>query len=80
MVDYLLSIEGLGGFTSYDVKGHGGEAELTVAEQVSGRRRRVQFEVLMEPEKVDRVLNGLESEVGKDITCWQVPATGLYRT
>jgi hypothetical protein len=53
---------------------------LTVAEQVSGRRHRLQFEVIMEASQVDTVTSGLAAEVGKDITYWQQPISNLGRT
>ena len=62
LVDYLLSREEVGGFTSYPVHGHGAQGRLSIAEQVSGRRKRVQFEILLpEPQ-----------EVGKGIHYWQL--------
>lgn len=45
MVDVLLQETAISGFTSSAVSGHGRckNAQLSVAEQVSGRQRRVQF-------------------------------------
>lgn len=48
MVDWLLSRGDDAGFTSATVFGHGAErAGLSIAEQVTGRRRRLRFEVAM---------------------------------
>ena len=80
LIDYLLSLECVGGFTSYVAQGHGEHENLSIAEQVSGRRKRIQFEVLMEEESVETVTSGLAGEVGADITYWQQPVNNLGRT
>lgn len=49
IVDWLLGRGGNGGFTSGPVFGHGSEGQaLSIAEQVTGRRRRLRFEVSMQ--------------------------------
>jgi nitrogen regulatory protein PII len=73
LVDYLLSLEEVGGFTSYPVHGHGEQGRLSIAEQVSGRRKRVQFEILLPEQQVDNLIAGLAEEVGKGIHYWQLP-------
>ena len=73
LVDYLLSLEELGGFTSYSVHGHGEQGRLSIAEQVSGRRKRVQFEILLPEQQVDSLIARLAEEVGKGIYYWQLP-------
>lgn len=73
LVDYLLSREEVGGFTSYPVHGHGEQSRLSIAEQVAGRRKRVQFEILLLEHHVDVVIAGLAEEVGKGIHYWQLP-------
>lgn len=80
LIDYLLSLDCVAGFTSMKAMGHGSGADLSIAEQVSGRRHRLQFEVIMAAEDVATVTGGLASEVGKDITYWQQPISGLGRT
>jgi nitrogen regulatory protein PII len=72
LVDYLLSREEVGGFTSYPVHGHGEQGRLSIAEQVSGRRKRVQFEILLPEPQVDNLIAGLAEEVGKGIHYWQL--------
>lgn len=72
MVDYLLSVENLSGFTSYPVRGHGEHIHLSVAEQVSGRRKRIQFEVMLSSTEVKALLSGLK-QVGNGINYWEVP-------
>jgi len=73
LVDYLLDRVEVGGFTSYPVHGHGEQSRLSIAEQVSGRRKRVQFEILLPEQLVDEVIAGLAGEVGKGIHYWQLP-------
>ncbi len=71
MVDYLLEQEFISGFTSYQVSGHGAFANMSLAEQVSGRRKRVQLEVLLDQTVVKTILAGLKSNVGVDIVYWE---------
>ncbi len=80
MVDYLLVQEGVNGFTSYQVHGHGRNRGLSVTEQVTGRQNREQYEVLMDVSDVDAVVDGLAENVGRDIVYWQQPMTGMGRT
>lgn len=71
LIDYLLSQAAVKGFTSYEARGHGSDLELSIAEQVSGRQKRIQFELLIEEEAIQPLLDGLSAEVGKDIVYWQ---------
>ena len=72
LVDYLLAREGVAGFTSYHARGHGiVNEEMSLAEQVSGRRNRLQFEILMDEADVQSLVDGLAEEVGRDIVFWQ---------
>lgn len=79
MVDYLLAQEGVRGFTSYQVRGHGVHEDLSLAEQVSGRRRRLQFELVIEESKVAGILANLKSSVGRDIVYWQHSISNVGR-
>lgn len=80
MVDYLLALEEVKGFTSFTAQGHGGGERLTVTEQVSGRRQRVQFEIIVEEELVELIVSGLSADVGKDIAYWHLPVSGIGHT
>lgn len=73
LIDYLLSVPGLEGFTSYAARGHGEHRHMSIAEQVTGRRKRVQFELILSAELVDSLLVGLRDQVGTDIFYWQQP-------
>lgn len=79
LIDYLLGIDGVEGFTSYHVHGHGDHNSLSVTEQVSGRRKREQFELLLSPELVPSVLAGLADQVGRDIVYWEQAIANLGR-
>lgn len=71
LVDYLLSLSCVHGFTSYPVRGHGHHDNLSIAEQVSGRRKRLQVELVVADADVDTILQGLADNVGRDIAWWQ---------
>jgi hypothetical protein len=59
-VDWLLSSDAIAGFTSYEAYGHGANHDhLSVAEQVSGRQRRVEFRIQLAAEALDAVLAAL---------------------
>jgi len=73
LVDYLLSLSCVSGFTSYPVRGHGHHQNLSVAEQVSGRRKRLQVEIMLEEDAVPTLLSGLVENVGRDINWWRMP-------
>lgn len=71
LIDYLLGLEQVEGFTSYQVHGHGEYQSLSVAEQVTGRRKRSQYEIFLASSVIPKVLEGLSSSVGKDIVYWE---------
>lgn len=76
LVDYLHELECVPGFTTYPVRGHGQHgSKLSLAEQVTGRRKRMQTEIIIEAGNVDTVLQDLGSRVGRDITWWTVPVS-----
>jgi hypothetical protein len=71
LVDYLLSKNYMEGFTSYAVHGHGIHSDMSLTEQVSGRRKRLQVEAILEKENVSELLAGLKENVGTDIVYWE---------
>jgi hypothetical protein len=71
LVDYLLAKDFIDGFTSYTVYGHGIHSDMSLTEQVSGRRKRLQVEAILEKENVDELLAGLKQNVGTDIVYWE---------
>jgi hypothetical protein len=79
LIDYLLGFDQIEGFTSFQVHGHGEHHRLSVSEQVSGRRKRVQYEVFIDPSVVPGILAGLAGAVGRDIVYWQQTARNFGR-
>lgn len=64
MVDILLQETAISGFTNSAVSGHGhfNTSQLSVAEQVSGRQRRVQFMMHAELTALEALLAKLRAE------------------
>lgn len=79
LIDYLLSFEQVEGFTSYQVHGHGEHHSLSVTEQVTGRRKRSQYEIFIASSAIAKVLEGLASAVGRDIVYWEQTARNFGR-
>ncbi len=74
LVDWLLD-HGHRGFTSFDCAGHGVvAAELSVAEQVSGRKARVGFWLAIGREEAERVVAELgRAPLGAALHYWTAP-------
>jgi hypothetical protein len=70
LVDYLLELDCVSGFTSLPVRGHGSRGVMSLAEQVSGRKQRMTVQILLDAADVDTVIAGLASSVGRDIVWW----------
>ena len=79
LIDYLLSFEQVEGFTSFQVHGHGEHKNLSVAEQVTGRRKRSQYEIFIASSAIAKVLEGLAAAVGRDIVYWEQTARNFGR-
>ena len=77
LIDYLLQLDCVQSFTSYHVRSHGRFDKLTLAEQVSGRRKRCQLEILLDEPDVTAVLTGLAANVGRDIMYWEQPVRNV---
>ena len=76
VVDLLLASGEIPGFQSYPTRGHGQVGAMTIAEQVEGRRNRVQFEIVLETEQVEALLDKLKSAFPlPDIIYWILPVT-----
>lgn len=80
LVDFLLEYPGVEGFTSFAGYGHGNAQDMTVTEQVAGRRKRVQFQIVIDAKTADSLIGELGQRVGQDIVYWQLPASGLGKT
>jgi nitrogen regulatory protein PII len=79
MVDYLLGLVDVEGFTSCPVRGHGMHGNMSLSEQVSGRRKRLQMELLIGQEAAETVLDGIKASVGRDIVWWIQPVINSGR-
>lgn len=75
LVDWLLAHKHGTGFTSFPAQGHSTRHDnLSIAEQVSGRQRRQQFQVQMASASVDEFLDALETSLGgAGIHYWVLP-------
>lgn len=80
VVDLLLTSDEIPGFQSYPIRGHGQVGAMTVAEQVEGRRKRVQFEIVLETEILEALLAKLKEALPvPDIIYWVSPITASGR-
>lgn len=73
-VDELLSSDVIEGYQSYNTRGHGQVGAMTIAEQVAGRRNRVQFEIALDETSVAPLLQQLKAAFPTtDIIYWLLP-------
>lgn len=79
LIDYLLLLDDIEGFNSYQVYGHGEHEQLSLAEKVAGRRKRLQYEIILHSSAIPSVLEGLAKAVGKDIVYWEQPLRNFGR-
>ena len=74
VVDLLLTAENIPGFQSFPIRGHGRVGAMTIAEQVEGRRNRIQFEIALDTEFLESLLAKLkETFPVPDIIYWVLP-------
>ncbi|HSH28338.1 MAG TPA: DUF3240 family protein [Thiohalobacter sp.] len=75
LIDWLLEHGEGAGFTSQPVSGHSSRHNhLSLAEQVSGRQRRVQFQIHAGAERIAALLQGVRRDfTGSDIHYWVTP-------
>ena len=74
VVDLLLSSDDIAGYQSYPTRGHGRVGAMTVAEQVAGRRDRVQFEIVLDSGLLQATLDRLkEAFPVRDVIYWVLP-------
>ncbi len=80
VVDLLLAADNIPGFQSYPTRGHGQVGAMTIAEQVEGRRNRVQFEIVLETDTLESLLQTFkESLPVPDIIYWVLPISASGR-
>ena len=76
VVDLLLTSENVPGFQSYPTRGHGRVGAMTIAEQVEGRRNRVQFEIVLDSLLLEALLEKLKKSLPvQDIIYWVSPVS-----
>jgi len=75
LIDWLLLREDGQGFSSSAVNGHSTKHDhLSIAEQVSGRQRRVQFQVQLERSHLEEFMKELVTDFpGTDLHYWAIP-------
>jgi hypothetical protein len=75
LVDWLLEIEAEYGFSSVPVRGHSSRHQgLSLAEQVSGRRQQIRFEIHLPATRADALVQQLRADFqGAGLHYWIVP-------
>ncbi len=75
MVDCLLTFESEHGFSSLEVNAHDHRNEgLSLAEQVTGRQKKIRFQMYIEQKALPLLLERLKSEFsGAGIHYWVLP-------
>jgi hypothetical protein len=76
LVDWLLQFEAEYGFSSFPVNGHSSRHQgLSLAEQVSGRKRQVRFEIHLPEAELAALIERLGQDfAGAGLHYWAVPA------
>jgi len=75
VVDCLLTLESEHGFSSFPVNSHDHRNEgLSLAEQVSGRQKKIRFQMYVPEQRLAALLDQLKREfVGSGIRYWVLP-------
>lgn len=75
VVDRLLMLEAEHGFSSFPVYAHHHENKgLSLAEQVSGRQKKIRFQMYVDPQGLAMLLTQLKEEyTGAGIQYWVLP-------
>lgn len=60
LIDWLLIQDNISGFTSQLANGHGSGHNMTLAEQVTGRRRQISFMIVLKKQWAESVLTDLK--------------------
>jgi hypothetical protein len=81
LIDWLLSRDEETGFTSSAAYGHSARHDhLSIAEQVIGRQRRQQVQVVLEHAALNGFLESLHADLGEiDLHYWVVPVLASGR-
>lgn len=75
MVDCLLTFESAQGFSSFPVNAHDHQNRgLSLAEQVSGRQRKMRFQMFIDNQNLPALLSKLKAEfTGSGLHYWVMP-------
>jgi len=75
MVDCLLTFESAQGFSSFPVNAHDHRNQgLSIAEQVSGRQRKMRFQMFIDKQNLPALLEKLEGDFsGTGLHYWVMP-------
>ena len=75
MVDCLLSCETDQGFSSFPINAHDHRnRDLSIAEQVTGRQRKMRFQIFIDKEHLPALLNKLKADfTGTGLRYWVMP-------
>lgn len=74
LIDWLLTQPNISGFTSQASNGHGSGHQMSLAEQVTGRRRQITFLIELEKKKAESILTDLKQHFsGSGLHYWLVP-------
>lgn len=74
LIDWLLTQPNISGFTSQAANGHGSGHQMSLAEQVTGRRRQITFWIELEKKLADSILADLKQNFsGSGLHYWLLP-------
>ncbi|MGZ5052621.1 MAG: DUF3240 family protein [Methylobacter sp.] len=75
IVDCLLTLESEQGFSSFSVNSHDHRnVGLSLAEQVTGRQKKIRFQMYVPEQRLEALLDQLKSEfAGAGISYWVMP-------
>ena len=80
VVDLLLASSEIAGYQSYPTRGHGQVGSMSIAEQVAGRRDRIQFEVVLDESVLQPLIQSLKAAFPvADVIYWVLPVLGSGR-
>ncbi|MDR2212899.1 MAG: DUF3240 family protein [Pseudomonadales bacterium] len=79
LTDCLLELPEVNGFTTHQVSGHGEGGHMSIAEQVSGQRKRLQVELIVPAHTVNHILTHISETIGGDGVYWEQPVRNLGR-
>jgi uncharacterized protein DUF3240 len=74
LIDWLLIQTDITGFTSQNSNGYGSGHAMSLAEQVTGRRRQITFSIELKNDVTERIITVLKKNfLGSNLHFWVVP-------